>query len=1132
MKKMQKVLCMVTALLMGSGNVLAATWEKPVPNDCSLVNGEKFYLYNASVDGFATTGDIQVWLAEEGVAIQFRQEPNGDWTLESESGYWYSDLDYVGCNGGAGEDNSRWCIEQQASGTYHLRPSKNDPTFSWELYPDAWMGVSYSTWSVASLVKAEEGSIDWSLVSEADYAYFVSKLNLHRTMTELQGYGYDVTELLAVYNTATDKAAFDAAVSGVQDVLDGLRIDNASEEHPCDVTSIYVRNADLTENWVNDGHDVPGWTMVPANFCGMGEMDSEGFYPDNKTLGSWSGGAFGDNKVYQQLTGLRNGKYKFGNYGLWIRHTGEEGDPIVGAYIYAKVGDKLFREPLADTGWWRGLSEVVFECRTGEAEVGIMFEGTNVGQCIILDFKLEYLGEKPAAERLNTLIANAQALIDEGAIHATYINTLSEDIKKANELIAADDVDGQETLFAKFQTDYEEAVKNKEAYVTLTALVAEAENTISKGDSEAMSVLSDYLMDNELAEKIENHTLDNAQIEEVIQTLSELTEKAANSVIEAGTDVTDLLVNGHFDTTGGWTATLNDFSIDSGKKVMEKWWGDWKAEQVVNNVANGTYRLEVQGFQWCSWDWGQSETDWVNGDGSATFNVKSKVRLNNDEVTIHNVWACGATDITEGYQGAAYWVPNDANTALKYFALGLYNNVVETTVTDNTLKVEFDCSEQGFWNCFTNLRLIYIGADKGEAIANLKDAMAQADEWLSKKMEGGIRNSLEDAVAAGAAMLNDAAAKYDDINGAATAIVNLFDEAAASVKDYTKLAVVLEQAEETLKDEKAAATEAGQELQTLYNTTKADYDSDYPSLDKAGVDATVEQLESLMLKAKLGGGVKDGDDITSLITNASFEKTYGNDISVGNAAHTPPYGWTMLVEGKECHTAQELADAGINSWTAIEDNDYTTDGTHSYCLLSAPVPDAYLYQSIKGLPAGTYRVTVDMNVTYDGGCSRLTGQRLLVNNVAQYYGKAEYYIESELDQLHPEEASRSYAGYEEVNTNETGASGDMGNMQTLSVEVTLGKNEALTFGVRTDNNKVAMNRNYENNWWDCTGRYKIDNFRLYCVSTDPTGISDTMCLNDKEQMRNDGAAYNVMGIKVNPATVKGIYIRNGKKYVK
>ena len=98
----------------------------------------------------------------------------------------------------------------------------------------------------------------------------------------------------------------------------------------------------------------------------------------------------------------------------------------------------------------------------------------------------------------------------------------------------------------------------------------------------------------------------------------------------------------------------------------------------------------------------------------------------------------------------------------------------------------------------------------------------------------------------------------------------------------------------------------------------------------------------------------------------------------------------MRVEGKECHSAQELTDAGINSWTAIEDNDYAPDGTHSYCLLSAPVPDTYLYQRVSGLPTGTYKVTVDMNVTYDGGCSRLTGQRLIVNNNVQYYGKPEF----------------------------------------------------------------------------------------------------------------------------------------------
>ena len=277
----------------------------------------------------------------------------------------------------------------------------------------------------------------------------------------------------------------------------------------------------------------------------------------------------------------------------------------------------------------------------------------------------------------------------------------------------------------------------------------------------------------------------------------------------------------------------------------------------------------------------------------------------------------------------------------------------------------------------------------------------------------------------------------------------------------------------------------------------------------------------------MGSGINANDDITKYIANPSFENTYGNDETVGGNAHTVPYGWSMVVEGKECHTAQELTDAGINSWTCIEENKYTTDGNYSYCLLSAPVPDSYLYQTIKGLPDGTYRVSVDMTVSYDGVCSRLTGQRLLVNNHAQYYGKPEFYIESELDKLHPEEVSRTFAGYDEVDTNTTGEVGDMGNMQTLSVEVTIVNGEDLTFGVRTDNNKSAMNRSYEENWWDCTGRYKIDNFRMVCVSTDVTAIEDT-----KVATPADDAVYNLMGVRVNPANVRGIYIKSGKKIIK
>ena len=604
MKRTTLLFLFLTMAVASSLTVSAAEWDKPVPANGNPLNGQTYYFYNVSVEKFLSSSSMKANLQDEGKPVILRSVGGQDWTMEVDNGYLYSDLEYVGDNGGSKDSNIEWCIEKQADGSFYIRPSKSDPDFSWSSYPDMWTGLSHENWQIMPLVKAEDGDIAWYIVSEDDYQNFLAKRNLHEAMTDMQNDGRDISALLQVYSNPTStKEDFEAAIESVADILFEVRMKQATEDNPFDVTAKYLRNADLTENWVNDGHDVPGWTMVPASFCGMGEFDNEGFYSDNKTLGSWSGGAFGDNKVYQTITGIPNGKYKFGNYGLWIRHTGEEGDPIVGAYIYAKVGDKIFKQLLTDTGWWRGLSEVVFECRTGEAEVGIMFEGTNVGQCIILDFKLEFLGEKPASERLTALIEQSQPMIDEQCINAGYITQLSNDISSANGLIASGDEAAQEELFTQFQADYEEALKNKEAYAELDELMKDIRKTFTLGDSDEMGVLSDYYYENEIEDNFNNLAYDNTQIQEVIAKLTELNAKAKNSVIAGGTDVTDLLINGHFDTTGGWVATLNDFSLDSGKKVLERWWGDFKAEQVVENVPNGTYRLEVQGFQWCSWDW-------------------------------------------------------------------------------------------------------------------------------------------------------------------------------------------------------------------------------------------------------------------------------------------------------------------------------------------------------------------------------------------------------------------------------------------------------------------------------------------------------------------------------------------------
>ncbi len=734
---MKKLLLSLAVLAMAIMTASAATWNKQVPKDYTVKNGDTFYLYNAAKNLFLTHNNIIVSLGSQGTALSAIQIASGDFKLAtSDDGYLYANIDFVCSDGSDTDANIEWYLEKQTNGTYLIRPSKNDPDHSWADYPDCWMGLSSASASISPLVKAEDGDIYWYAIGEEDIDLFSSLYSLDAVMTELQGYGYDVSELLSIYNNeSSTKADIDNAIKSVQSVLANYRIDNATEDAPVDVTSIYVQNPALDENFVADGHDVPGWTMVPSTFCGMGSGDDVGsFYSDGKYIASWSGGAFGDNKVYQTLTNLRNGKYRLGNYGIWIRHTGNDGDPIEGAYIYAKVGDKLYREPLLDTGWWRGLSEVEFECRTGEAEVGIMFEATNVGQCLIYDFRLEYMGEATAASRVKNLIAKSNAIVDAAQLNEKYINTLKTDIEKGEKLLGDNAEAELEALYTTFLADYEEAMKNIEAYKTLSSLLYQAETTISKGESESMGALSDYILENELSDKAGEYAYDNEQITEIIDKLTTLIDEASNSIIEPGQDITYLVVNADFTKSNGWENKKNEngTGFDTSKKLLNKWWSDWSAEQTIANIPNGTYRLEVQGFQWHSWDWSMAQSQWEAGDGTdPTYDVTTLICLNDESVPACNVFSCGPTDIKEGYDAGAYFVPNNEDTAVKFFNLGLYKNVVEASVSDHTLRIEFDCTVNGFWNCFTNLHLYYVSSDFEDAISDVTTPSAKASEAYS-----------------------------------------------------------------------------------------------------------------------------------------------------------------------------------------------------------------------------------------------------------------------------------------------------------------------------------------------------------------------------------------------------------------
>ena len=166
--KQTRTLCLVVLLWATFLHVCAAEWEKPVPPECTPAAGQSYYLYNHYAEQFVGQSGIQASLDANGTPFAFSML-GSEWMMECSLGYLLADLDFVECNGGASDSNTTWYIEQQMNGCYRIRPSKTDGDFTWEQYPDTWMGLSYERWALAPVLKADEGAIDWYIIAEADY---------------------------------------------------------------------------------------------------------------------------------------------------------------------------------------------------------------------------------------------------------------------------------------------------------------------------------------------------------------------------------------------------------------------------------------------------------------------------------------------------------------------------------------------------------------------------------------------------------------------------------------------------------------------------------------------------------------------------------------------------------------------------------------------------------------------------------------------------------------------------------------------------------------------------------------------------------------------------------------------------
>ena len=216
------------------------------------------------------------------------------------------------------------------------------------------------------------------------------------------------------------------------------------------------------------------------------------------------------------------------------------------------------------------------------------------------------------------------------------------------------------------------------------------------------------------------------------------------------------------------------------------------------------------------------------------------------------------------------------------------------------------------------------------------------------------------------------------------------------------------------------------------------------------------------------------NECTENIVNPSFEADRRALTKVA------PKGWT--VKSNTAWWGVNLVNAGATG------DPQPTDGRYLFGVWDGSVLTASISQTISSLPAGDYRLTVDMHASNRDNAVRLGDQCLFANEQQSFFR----------DQV-------SAPGI-----------GDAYPMQTISVDFTVeNDNDPVEIGVSTGNAPAET--------W-----FKIDNFRLYKITKEETtGVSQP----SSNTIPSSDAHYTLSGIRVkNPS--HGIYIHNGKKIFK
>ena len=876
-----------------------------------------------------------------------------------------------------------------------------------------WDSSSSSTACVPYLTEAEGHCINWAFVTEEVYNVYADEIavynaaeKLRAALDDVKAKGFTATaEYDAVYaNESATKADLEKAQADLNDAFVEWGKNNASVENPADMTSKIVNphfdNGDATTGWSGDAFGRGGTVSDGAEHYSKN-------YDTYQTITGLAPGLY--------CVGVY-GYYRSGNYGgdaenHWLAND----DASRYAKLYAKVGETTFETPIANVMSGAqtenpGANEVTYTDPDSEEEVTVYvpntmaegdkyFHDLNVyanklyvavdesGELTIGvkktsqiggdwsmfdDFSLSYLGTGADAAKLyldETLKNYGEYTPEEGTIYTASYLTAYQDAINANDKVA-ENLAAATAIISGIDSKKKDLDKNIKLWQDL-------KDAADKGLKMAVDpkydglltiyALADYVEEYEEIEAAAKLT--NEELEAELAKVNEMIDQVINESkadVKDGKDMTDYIVNPTFETsTTKNTGTSQGWTVDridggnvtpgpingDGDKFLEKCgyyngcfesWHchKWDVWQEITDLPVGMYELEVQGYVRCEVT-GYNKGDelgedypspvylYMNNAKSQFPSVYSQIPAENgiDEFQIVEDWT--QEEINGNY------FPNSMGGAAQCFYIdkeagrdGMYKTTAYGLIAKQGDKfrigVKMDAN-QDWWCIWDNFKLTYKTPTVEVVKPILDEELAKID--LSKPMGSNVYGTAEElkTKAAAAAEAEDGTKMFNvladvyDLSASIQSSIALFEK-------MNKLGEELQEAIDASEAEAATKTAANNLRDKIYNGFV-----EQSALSDEEAQALIDAVADMEIKLALPAGMADASDenpveCTGVIKSPSFETADMESTSEG---------WTN--PGNLGNDDEQRSALAIEFWQTNFD----------------------MFQTIKGLPAGTYKMTVN-----------------------------------------------------------------------------------------------------------------------------------------------------------------------------